>query len=148
MLEDKLEQDIKSALIAKDAERLSTLRVLKAVLLNIKVALGKRETGLSDEEVIGAFVKEVKKRDESASLYAQGNNQDRADKELREKAVIEEYLPQPVSEAEIETSIDEAIANQGRDPKNMGKIIGEVRAKLGPTADGALIARLVKDKLS
>ncbi|HET9098048.1 MAG TPA: GatB/YqeY domain-containing protein [Candidatus Saccharimonadales bacterium] len=148
MLEDKLEQDIKSALLSKDTERATALRTLKAGLLNIKVATGKRDSGLSDEEVIKAFAKEAKKRQESADLYIQGGNQDMADKELREKALIESYLPAQLSEDEISKIIDEVIAAAGPvDASSMGRIIGQVKSQLGATADGGVIARLTKEKL-
>ncbi len=148
MLEDKLEQDLKTALLAHDAQRVSVLRGLKSVLLNVKVAEGKRESGLADDQVLGIFAKEAKKRQESADLYKQGGDEDRASAELAEKAIIEEYLPEQMSEEELAGLVDEAIQATGADgPKDMGKVIGQVRAKAGAGADGSLIARLAKEKL-
>ncbi len=100
-LEQKLEQDIKDALLSGDKVRATTLRTLKAVLLNEKVAKGKRESGLSDEEVQAVLTKESKKRQESADLYKQGGNQAKAEAELTEKTVIDSYLPEQLGEAEI-----------------------------------------------
>ena len=74
MLEQKLEQDIKSALLAGDSQRVSTLRQVKSVILNVKVASGKRASGLGDDEVLPILAKEAKKRQESADLYKQGGN--------------------------------------------------------------------------
>src|ERR1700738_2854055 len=91
-LEQRIEQDLKTALLGGDSLRVSTLRILKGVLLNVKVATGKRQSGLSDAEVIPLLAKEAKKRQESADLYLQGHDQDRADTELAEKAIIEAYL--------------------------------------------------------
>jgi len=148
MLEVKLEQDIKTALLAGNTERVINLRGLKATLLNIKVASGKRGTGLSDEEVIQAFSKEAKKRQESADLYVQGGSQERADKEIREKAMIEEYLPEQLDESEISKIIDEIIKETGAaGMSSMGLVIGQVKAKVGASADGGVIARLTKEKL-
>lgn len=148
MLEDKLEQDIKAALLGGDSQRATTLRGLKAVLLNIKVATGKRDSGLSDDEVIQAFAKEAKKRQESADLYQQGGDQARADKELAEKALIETYLPAQMSQTELIVLIDKTINELGASgPQAMGQVIGRVKAEAGPAADGALIARLVKERL-
>lgn len=148
MLEDKLEQDLKAALLAKDAQRVSVLRGLKSVLLNVKVAEGKRESGLNDEEIQKIFVKEAKKRQESADLYKQGGDESRASDELAEKAIIEEYLPEQVGEEELVRLVDEAIAATGaKEQKDMGKVIGMVRSKAGAGADGAVIARLAKEKL-
>lgn len=148
-LEEKLEQDIKAALLSGDKVKATTLRGLKSALLNVKVATGKRESGLSDDEVIAVFGKEAKKRQESAEMYVQGGAQDKADAELTEKAVIDEYLPAQLSEAEISAVVDEAIASTGASaPSDLGKVIGQVKGRLGASADGAVIARLVKEKLA
>ncbi len=147
-LEDKLEQDIKTALLAGDSLRVSTLRGLKSVLLNVKVATGKRDSGLTNEEVLPILSKEAKKRQESADLYVQGGDQTRADKELSEKAIIESYLPAQLSEADIAKLVDGVIAETGASGQAaMGQVIGAVRAKTAGSADGAVIAKLVKEKL-
>jgi hypothetical protein len=148
MLEQKIEQDIKTALLAGDSRRVSTLRGLKAVLLNVKVATGKRESGLSDEEVLTQLSKQAKQRQESADMYVQGGDQSRADAELAEKAIIEAYLPAQLSEAEITKLIDEVITETGASGQAaMGQVIGQVKQKAGAAADGSVIARLVKEKL-
>ena len=146
MLEQRIEADIKTALLAGDKEQALTLRTIKSALLSVKVNTGKRESGLSDDEVITILAKEAKKRQESADFYVQGGAQDRADKELAEKAVIDSYLPQQLDEAAIVALVDEALA--ANPSANMGALIGSIRAKAGATADGALIARLVKEKLA
>jgi uncharacterized protein len=148
MLEDKLEQDIKSALLAGNSVRVTTLRGLKSSLLNVKVAEGKRESGLSDDEVIAVFSKEAKKRQESAELYKQGGDTARADAELSEKAIIAEYLPAQLGEAEVAAIVEQVIAETGASGQQaMGQVIGAVRAKTKGAADGGLIARLTKEKL-
>ena len=82
-------------------------------------------------------------------MYVQGGAQDKADAELTEKAVIDEYLPAQLSEAEISAVVDEAIASTGASaPSDLGKVIGQVKGRLGASADGAVIARLVKEKLA
>lgn len=149
MLEQRLEQDIKAALLARESTKVTTLRGLKATLLSAKVASGTRGTDMPDEEVIAIFSKEAKKRQESADLYVQGGNQVSADAELAEKALIESYLPAQLSESELAAIIDEVIAQTGAaDMKAMGQVIGAVKAKTAGTADGAAIARLVKEKLA
>jgi uncharacterized protein YqeY len=148
MLEQRLEDDIKTALLAHDSERAATLRTIKSVLLSVKVNTGKRESGLTDDEVIPIFAKEAKKRQESADLYIQGGSQERADKELAEKAIIETYLPAQLSEAELIKLVETAIAStptQGN--AAMGQIIGAVKAQAGANANGALIAKLVRERL-
>jgi len=148
MLEQKLEQDLKAALLARDSLRVATLRNIKAVLLNVKVATGKRQEGLTDDEVLAQLAKQSKQRQESADVYLQGGDKERADAELAEKAIIDEYLPAQLSEEELGKIIDEAIAGlPERGPVAMGQIIGQVKKQAGASADGAVIARLVKEKL-
>lgn len=147
-IEEQLEQDIKAALLGGDSTKATTLRGLKAVLLNVKVAEGKRDTGLGDDAVIAIFAKEAKKRQESADLYKQGGNEEKAAAELTEKTLIETYLPAQLSEDEIAKLVDEAIAVTGASgPAGMGQVIGQVKAKAGATADGSVIARIAKEKL-
>jgi uncharacterized protein YqeY len=148
MLEDKLEQDIKTALLAGDSIKATTLRGLKAVLLNDKVAKNKREEGLSDDEVIALFSKEAKKRQESADLYVQGGNQEKADAELKEKTLIETYLPEQLSEQEV-INIIESVIKEGEysGMQSMGQVVSKVKEKTGPAADGSFIAKIVKEKL-
>ncbi len=149
MLEQRLEQDIKTALLAGDAVRVTTLRGLKATLLNVKVNTGKRDVGLTDEEVLPLLAKEAKKRQESADMYAQGGAIDRAQAELLEKTVIEEYLPAQLDEAAIAELVDAVIAETGANSMaNMGQVIGLSKQKAGAAADGSVIARIVKEKLA
>lgn len=148
-LEEKLEQDIKAALLSGDKVKATTLRGLKATLLNAKVAAGKRDDGLTDDEVLKIFAKQSKQRQESADMYIQGGAQDKADFELTEKALIDEYLPAQLSEQEIGKAVDDAISATGASGSaDMGKVIGHVKGQLGAGADGAIIARLAKEKLS
>lgn len=147
-LKQRLEDEVKKAMLAKDAARLECLRGLKSVILYAEVAVGKRDNGLEDAEVESLLAKEAKKRQESADLYVQGGSQERADKELAEKAMIEEFLPKQLSEAEISAVVDEIISQvKPNGAQHMGQVIGQVKSRLGNTADGALIARLVKEKL-
>jgi uncharacterized protein YqeY len=148
MLEQKIEQDLKAAMLAGDSQKVSTLRGLKSTLLNVKIAAGKRDSGLSDDEVLVQLGKQAKQRQESADMYVQGGDQARADAELAEKAIIEAYLPAQLSESEIIKLIDEVIAQTGASgPAAMGQVIGQVKARVGATAKGAVIAKLVKEKL-
>jgi uncharacterized protein YqeY len=149
-IRQQLEDDVKAAMLSGDKLRVETLRGLKSVIVYADVAAKKRDTGgIDDEEILGLFAKETKKRQESADLYVQGGSQERADKELAEKAIIELYLPAQLSEAEIAALVDAAIAEQGAEGMQaMGKVIGAVKAKAGNSADGSVIARLVKERLS
>lgn len=149
MLEQRIEQDIKTALLAGDSQQVSTLRGLKSALLYAKVAANKRDSGLTDDEVLAVLSKEAKKRQESADLYKQGGSPEREASELAEKVMIEKYLPAQVSEEDITVAVDEVIKQTGaQDMKAMGQVIGQVKLKFGPSADGGLIARIVKERLN
>ena len=148
-IKQKLTEDVKAAMLAHDAARLECLRGLKSVILYAEVAAGKREEGLADVEIQGLFAKESKKRQESADLYMQGGSQVRADKELAEKKIIEEYLPAQLSEIEITTLVQETIDRvKATSTQDMGRVMKEVKALAGNAADGSILARIVKEKLS
>jgi uncharacterized protein YqeY len=127
----------------------TTLRGLKSVILNEKVAKGTRDTIMPDADVEALLGKEAKKRQESADLYVQGgDDQGRAEAELAEKAIIEAYLPEQLSEDEIIQLVEAAIAEiDAQGPATMGQVIGKVKAQAGAAADGSLIARIAKEKL-
>ncbi len=147
-LKERIDADLKTAMLARDAFRTETLRGLKAAILNEEVAKGARETGLGDEAIEQLIAREAKKRDEAAGLFEQGGNQVSADKERAEKELLSEYLPEQLSEEEIKTLVDEAVAElKPEGMKDMGRVIGAVKAKAGNSADGSLIAKLVKDSL-
>lgn len=148
-IKERIDSDLKKALLANDKTTATTLRGLKSVILDAEIAEGKRDTGLSDDAVSQLLAKEVKKRRESIALFEQGGRADMAAAEQAEIACIETYLPEAMSEDDIKTLIDTTIAGMGEvTMQQMGQVIGQVKVKAGPTADGALIARLVKDKLS
>ena len=99
--------------------------------------------------MLNIVAKEAKKRQESADIFVQAGYQDRANDELSEKAIIEEYLPAKLSDEELKVLIENAVAALPEvTPQAMGQVIGQVKAKAGPSADGSLIAQLVKARLS
>lgn len=147
-LKATLDKDLKQALLGGDKLKSDTIRIMKSTILNEEIAVGKREQGLSDEEVIVCLKKEAKKRQEAADLYQKAGSVERADKELAEKEIIEAYLPAAMPEAEIQKLIDQAAAQHGGvTQQTMGIIIGEVKKASNGAADGAAIAKLVKEKL-
>ena len=148
-LKQRLTDDVKVAMLAGDAPRVECLRGLKSAILYAEVAAGKREEGLSDAEVEAVLAKEAKKRQESADLYVQGGSETRAEKELAEKVIIEQYLPEQLSADDIARVIDAVIIElDANGSQAMGKVIGEVKKRCGIAADGAVIATLVKEKFS
>lgn len=148
-LKDQINADLKTAMLARDEFRTTTLRGLKAAILNEEVAKGLREEGLSDEAIEQLIAREAKKRDEAAVLFEQGGNQVSADKERAEKELLGAYLPEQMSEEELRALVASTVAElQPEGMKDMGRVIGAVKAKAGNTADGALIAQLVKESLA
>lgn len=149
-MQDKIAQDLKAAMLSRDAMRTSVLRSIKSAFIYAKTAPGADASGqLTDDEVLAILAKEAKKRQESADSFAQAGQPDRVEAELAEKAIIEEYLPAKLSEDELRSLVDEAVSRlDDVSPKAMGQVIGQVKAKAGPAADGAAIARLVKERLS
>ena len=147
-IKDQLTSDLKAAMLGGDKTLATTLRGLKSVILNVEIAKGNRDEGLADAEIIELFGKEAKKRQESADMYTQGGSQDKADAELAEKQVIEKYLPQQLSDEELQTVVNKVAAELGGITQQlMGQAIGKVRAEVGATADGGRIAAAVKGKI-
>jgi uncharacterized protein YqeY len=145
MITERLDSDLKAAMLAGDKELVMTLRTIKSALLYVAVEKGVRDQGLSDEDAIAILQKEAKKRAESAEMYTNAGEAERAAKELAEKEIIATYLPAPMNEDELKRIIEsEAAKVGGFEQQNMGKIIGGVKAATKGTADGALIASLVK----
>jgi uncharacterized protein YqeY len=148
-VKEQIDKDLKEALLAGDKPKVETLRGIKAAILNEEVAQNTRDSGLSDDQIQNILAKESKKRQEAADLYKQGGSPDRADAELAEKGIIDSYLPEQMSEEDIAKLADEAItATSASGIQDMGKVIGAVKAKAGNSADGSVIARIVKEKLS
>jgi uncharacterized protein YqeY len=147
-LKQQIDADLKTAMLARDEFTTTTLRGLKAAILNEEVAKGLREEGLSDEAIEQLIAREAKKRVEAAALFEQGGNQASADKERAEKELLSKYLPEQLSEDELRELVNEVIAEvKPEGVKDMGRVIGAVKAKAGNTADGALVAKLVKEAL-
>jgi uncharacterized protein YqeY len=146
MLKERLTENIKTAMLAGDKSRVEVLRGLKAAILNEEVAKGVRDAGLSDEQIEQVFAREVKKRIEAAELYEKAGRQELADTENYQKVIIEEFLPQQLSDDELNEVVASAIAELG-EGAHMGQVIGAVKSKVGQSADGARIAAAVKQKV-
>lgn len=136
-------------MLAGDKARAEILKGLKNALQYEAVNLRIQPGELKDEQITTIFAKESKKRLEAAELYQKAGEKDRAEAELTEKAIIDSYLPDQLDEAEVAKVVAEEISKaQNPGMQDMGRIIGAVRARLQGQADGALIARLVKEALS
>ncbi|MBQ0073299.1 MAG: GatB/YqeY domain-containing protein [Prevotella sp.] len=148
MLFDQISTDIKEAMKARDKVRLETLRNIKKVFIEAKTAPGANDT-LEDADAMKILQKLAKQGKESAATYTQQSRQDLADAELAQVAVIEEYLPKALSEAEIETIVKDIIAQTGAASiKEMGKVMGIASKKMAGQADGGVISGIVKRLLA
>lgn len=147
-LKDKIQEDTKTALLGGDRFAGDTLRNLKAAILDEEVAQGKRDEGLSDEDIEKIIAREIKKRKESIAVYEQNGRAELAEQEKREADILSAYMPEQMSEDELRKLVDEKVKELGADgPQAMGQVIGAVKKQAGNTADGAMVARIVKESL-
>jgi uncharacterized protein YqeY len=145
---DTISNDIKTAMLAKDKIRLEALRGVKKEFLEAKTAKG-ADGDLSDDAALKILQKMVKQRKESATIYQEQNRPELAEKELAEVAVLENYLPQPLSSEELEKTIREIIVQTGAaSPKDMGKVMGVATKALSGKAEGRAISDTVKRLLN
>ena len=145
---DQISEDIKAAMKARDKVRLDTLRNIKKVFLEAKTATGANDT-LEDADALKIIQKLAKQGRETAQTYVANNRQDLADGELAQVAVLEEYLPKALSEAEIEAEVRKIIAETGASSmKDMGRVMGAASKQMAGRADGRLISEIVKRLLA
>jgi len=145
-LRDRVNEDMKSAMKAREPERLGALRLLLAAMKQREV--DERIT-LDDAAVIAVIDKMIKQRKDSIAQYEKAARQDLADKEKFEISVIEAYLPQQLSQAEIDAAVAEAIGATGaKGPQDMGKVMGVVKPRLAGRADMGKVSALVKARLA
>lgn len=147
-LEQKINQDIKTAMLAKDNARLRGLRAIKAAILLAKTEKAANEE-LTEEAEIKVLQKLVKQRKESGEIYKAQGRDDLYQIELEEQNVIEEYLPKQLSREEIEEIVKKIIAETGASGmKDMGRVMGVANAQLAGRADGRTISEIVKSSLA
>jgi uncharacterized protein YqeY len=149
----RINQDITSAMKNKEAERLSTLRMVKTALMNFEIEkkgkAGNSDTTIDDAEAIKVLQSLVKQRRDSVEQYSQGGRPELAEKEAAEIKFIEVYLPQALDEAAIAKIVEESVAEAGASSiKDLGSVMKAVMVKLaGQTVDGKVISQLVRSKL-
>jgi uncharacterized protein YqeY len=145
-LKERISEDMKNAMRAKDTARLGTIRLLQAAMKQKEV--DERVT-LDDAAVIAIVDKLIKQRKDSVAAFVQAGRQDLADVEQAEIGVLEVYLPQRLSAAEIEVAVKAIVASVGASgPGDMGKVMGAVKAQLAGKADMALVSAAVKAALA
>jgi uncharacterized protein YqeY len=148
MLRDDINNDLKEAMKAKNERAVSTLRMVNSTLKNADIEARTTGKPLGDAEVLSILQKMVKQRQESVELYKKGGRDDLVKQEQEEIAIIQNYMPQQMSEAEMAAAIDAAVAETGAaSMKDMGKVIGVLRGKYAGQMDFGKASALVKAKL-
>lgn len=147
MLEEKILNDYKEAMKAKDALKSSVISFLRAEMINLATA--KKKSTLDDAEAVSVIKKQIKQRKDSVEQFTMGGRLEMAQKEAKEMEILKGYLPPELSTDEIKKIIEEAVAATGASSiKDMGRVMKEVSSKVGSSADGKVISDLVKEKLS
>lgn len=145
-LKEKLQEDLKTAMKSKDTIRLSVIRLAKAAVMNLEIARGHQ---LSDEEVIEVLAKEVKQRNDSLVEFEKAGRKDLVENLQKEIRIVQEYLPAPLSEAEVRKLIEEVIAEVGASSKkDLNKVMPVLMPKVKGRADGKLVNQIVNSLLS
>jgi len=142
-LQDQINQDLKQAMLARETAKVDTLKMIKTA---IQMAGIEAKGDLSEDQIIAVLKKESKKRAESAEMFAKGGNETKAADELAEKALIDAYLPEQMSEEKIAEIVDGVIAEVGKD--NMGQVMGAVMKQVAGQADGGVVSKIVREKLA
>jgi len=143
-IEEKINSEIKTAMLAKNAKKLDALRAIKSVILLLKSS----PEGLTEESINTALQKEVKKRKESADIYKSQNRSDLEEIELSQASVIEEYLPTQLDEDQIKTELEKIIATVGAtNSSDMGKVMGAASKVFAGRADNKIVSSIVKQLL-
>lgn len=147
MLTDKIAADMKEAMRAKDAPRLSTLRMLKSAIEYHKI--DKKQEKLTDVDVTTVIKKQIKQRQDSIEGFEKGGRTDLVEKEKAELVVLKSYLPEELSQAQVEEVVKATIAELGATTKaDMGKVMKAVQAKLAGRADNRLVSQVVSANLT
>jgi uncharacterized protein YqeY len=142
----QIEDELKAAMRARDQERIDTLRM---TLSSLRAAEKDLQRPLKDDEELQVLQRERKRRAEAAEAFREGDRPEQADKEDRELAVIEEFMPEPMSEDAIEEIIDDAIAETGATSlRDLGRVMADVMPQVAGRADGSTVSQLVREKLA
>ena len=142
----QIEGDVKEAMRAREQERVDTLRL---VLASLRSAEKELQRPLSDQEELQVLQRERKRRAEAAEAFREGGRDERAEQEERELEVIQSFMPEPVSEEELERIVDDAIAETGATSmRDLGRVMADVMPQVSGRADGSEVSRLVREKLA
>lgn len=149
MLKDKIQEDLKQAMLAKEEEKLSVIRMLKSAIQYYEIQKGGAGYEATDEDVVDVLGKEIKKRKESIEMYKNAGRNELAQKEESELKILQTYLPEQLSEEQVRILVEEAVQQTGASTiQDMGKVMGVLMPRVKGKADGNLISNLVRSKLS
>ena len=142
----RMESDLKEAMLEQDAERRDALRL---ILSSLRSAEKDLQRELAEDEELQVLQRERKRRIEAADAFRAGGRDEQAEKEERELAVLEEYMPTPLNEEELEEIIDDAIAEVGATSlRDLGRVMKDVMPQVAGRADGSQVSQLIKEKLA
>jgi uncharacterized protein YqeY len=142
----RLEDELKQAIVARDGERRDTLRL---ILTSLRSAEKELQRPLHDDEELQVLQRERKRRTEASEAFRAGGREEQADAEERELAVLEEFMPEPLSEEELEEIVDDAIAEVGAtNMRDIGRVMADVMPQVAGRADGSAVSQLVREKLA
>ena len=145
-LKTRINDDVKTAMRSKDKERLGTLRLLTAAIKQIEVD---KRIELDDEQVVAVVEKMLKQRKDSIEQFEKAGRNELAEIEIKEVAILKEFMPEQMSDADVDALIDEAIASTGAEAmKDMGKVMGILKPQLAGKADMGAVSGKIKAKLS
>lgn len=148
MLKERIQEDLKQAMLAHEEEKLSTIRMLKSALQYYEIQKGGAGYEATDDDVIEVVGREIKKRRESIEMFEKGGRQELADKENRELVQLQTYLPEQLSENAIRKLVDEAVTKTGASQmSDMGKVMGYLAPQIKGKADGQMVSGIVREKL-
>ena len=143
---EEIEADVKDATLARDTERRDALRLILASLRSAEKDL---QRPLSEDEELQVLQRERKRRNEAAEAFRAGGREEQAAKEEAELAILEEFMPAPLSEDELERIVDDAIAETGAtNIRDMGRVMADVMPQIAGRADGSAVSQLVREKLA
>ena len=142
----RLEDELKQAMVARDGERRDTLRL---ILTSLRSAEKELQRPLHDDEELQVLQRERKRRTEASEAFRAGGREEQADAEERELAVLEEFMPEPLSEEELEEIVDDAIAEVGAtNMRDIGRVMADVMPQVAGRADGSAVGQIVREKLA
>lgn len=149
MLKQDLQKQLKDSMLAKDAVKTSTLRMLLSAINYYEIQKGGAGYEATDEDVLTVIGREVKQRNDSIEQFMIASREDLAAKELKEKAILEVYLPEQLTEEDIRRIIEETIKQTGATSlQDLGKVMGALMPKVKGKADGGLVSKIVKESLT